>query len=147
MLDPPKQDVGFATLAAQTCINLVSRVLAHTFEFSVSRSRSSTAQSTTSGTPLGRFAGLKHRQLARQVGVIIITVRIRRTLVNKINLVARPGVSACRPARHAARCAARRRLLRLRRASGCFGTSRGSSPTTSPPPHVRVPRHVARLVA
>jgi hypothetical protein len=37
----PKQDVGFATLATQTCINLVSRVLAHTFEFSVSRSRSS----------------------------------------------------------------------------------------------------------
>jgi hypothetical protein len=26
-----------------------------------------------------------------------------------------------------ARCAARRRLLRLRRASGCFGTSRGLS--------------------
>jgi hypothetical protein len=30
--------------------------------------------------PLGRFAGLKHRQLARQVGVIITTRRIRRTL-------------------------------------------------------------------
>jgi hypothetical protein len=69
---------------------------------------------------------------------------------------------------------ARRRLLRLRRASGCLGTSRGSSrsslrrslstspphaglsstspphagssSTTSPPPRVRVPRHVARLV-
>jgi hypothetical protein len=37
----PKQDVGFATLAAQTCINLVSRVLVHTFKFSVSRSQSS----------------------------------------------------------------------------------------------------------
>jgi hypothetical protein len=54
----------------------------------------------------------------------------------------------------------RRRLLHLRRASGCFGTSRGlsrdsssttspragSSSTTSPTPRVRVPSHVARLV-
>jgi hypothetical protein len=62
-----------------------------------------------------------------------------------------------------ARRAARRRLLRLRRASGCLGTSRGlsrgssrcsssttppragSPSTTSPTPHVRVPRHVAWL--
>jgi hypothetical protein len=73
-------------------------------------------------------------------------------------------------ARRAARCRllhlaqARRRLLHLRCASGCLGTSRGSSrgssrrsssttparaglsSTTSPPPLVRVPRHVARLV-
>jgi hypothetical protein len=63
-------------------------------------------------------------------------------------------------ARRAASRAARRRLLRLRRASGCLGTSRGSSrgsssttspragslSTTSPTPRVRVPRHVARLV-
>jgi hypothetical protein len=55
---------------------------------------------------------------------------------------------------------ARRRLLRLRRASGCLGTARGSSRcsssttssragsslTTSPTSSVRVPRHVARLV-
>jgi hypothetical protein len=49
---------------------------------------------------------------------------------------------------------ARRRLLSLPRASGCLGTyrgmsrgsSRGSSSTTSTTPHVRVPRHVARLV-
>jgi hypothetical protein len=53
-------------------------------------------------------------------------------------------------------------LPRLRRTSGCLGASRGSSrgssrrslsttlgpsSTTSPPPRVRVPRHVARLVA
>jgi hypothetical protein len=54
-----------------------------------------------------------------------------------------PGASACR--------AARRRLLRLRRASGCLGTSRGSSrhssSTFSPTLCVRVPRHVAWLVA
>jgi hypothetical protein len=66
--------------------------------------------------------------------------------------------------RHVAHRAARRRLLRARRrllhlhrASGCLGTSRGSSrrssstipgssSTTSPPPRVRVPRHVACLV-
>jgi hypothetical protein len=51
---------------------------------------------------------------------------------------ARLGASTCR--------AARRRLLRLRRTSGCLGSSRGSSSTTSPSPRVRVPRHVARLV-
>jgi hypothetical protein len=38
-----------------------------------------------------------------------------------------PGASARRAARHVARCAAHRRLLRLRRASGCLGTSRGPS--------------------
>jgi hypothetical protein len=55
-----------------------------------------------------------------------------------------------------ARCAAPRRLLRFvqacrrllrpHRASGCLGTSCGSSSTTSPTPHVRVPWHIMRLV-
>jgi hypothetical protein len=92
----------------------------------------------------------------------------RRLAVDYFASAARPGASACRGARLAARrvarCAAhrrllrlaqaRRRLLRLRRASGCLGTSRdssrgssrGSSSTTSPTPHVWVPRHVAWLV-
>jgi hypothetical protein len=56
--------------------------------------------------------------------------------------------------RHVARLIACRRLLRLRRAAGCLGTSRGSSrgslrrssSTNSPTPCVRVPRHVARPV-
>jgi hypothetical protein len=127
--------------------------------------------------------------------VIITTGRIRRTLVNKINLlvdsprsveashlalvkvesiflhratgclgtsrgsslvvdyfayIVRPGALA----RRVARCAARRRLLRLRRATGCLGTSRGSSrgllrrlsSTNSPTPRIRVPRHIARPV-
>jgi hypothetical protein len=84
---------------------------------------------------------------------------------------ARPGASARRAARHADRRAAQRRLLRLRRASGCPGTSRDSSlvvnyfvyaarsgasarraahrllSTTSPMPRDWVPRHVARLIA
>jgi hypothetical protein len=46
---------------------------------------------------------------------------------------------------------ARRRLLHLRHASGCLGTSRdssrGLSSTTLPPARVRVPRHIVRLVS
>jgi hypothetical protein len=37
-------------------------------------------------------------------------------------------------------------VLHLRRASGCLGTSRGSSSTTSTTPRVQVPLHIARLV-
>jgi hypothetical protein len=70
-----------------------------------------------------------------------------RLVVDFFSYAARPGASARRAARHVAR----RRLLRLRRTSGCLGTSRGSLPrsssTTSPTPRVRVPRHVTRLVA
>jgi hypothetical protein len=120
------------------------------------------------GYSLGRFAGLKQRQLACQLGVIITTGRIRRTLVNKINLLVDSprSIEASRlapvkaesiflrrtaSARHAARREARRRLLRLCRASECLGTSRsssrGSSSTTSPTPRVRVPQHVVWLLA
>jgi hypothetical protein len=45
------------------------------------------------------------------------------------------------------RLAAATDILHLRRASGCLGTSRASSSTFLPTPRVRVPRHVARLVA
>jgi hypothetical protein len=92
------------------------------------------------GYPLGRFAGLKHRQLARQVGVIITTGRIRRTLatrsiyssttphvrvprhvvqlvtrlvVDYFNYAARPGASAHCAAHHATCRVTHRRLLRL----------------------------------
>jgi hypothetical protein len=61
----------------------------------------------------------------------------RRLVVDYFASAARPGASARRAARHAARHAAcsrllrlaqaRRRLLHLRRASGCLGSSRGSS--------------------
>jgi hypothetical protein len=91
----------------------------------------------------------------------------RRLVVDYFTSAARVGASARRAARHMARRAARRRLLRLaqarrrllhlRRATGCLGTSRGSSrrsssttpgssSTTSPTPRVRVPRYVARPV-
>jgi hypothetical protein len=59
-------------------------------------------------------------------------------VVNYFAYAARPGASACRAARHAAR----RRLLRLHLASGCLGSSSTTSPTT----RVRVPRHIAWLV-
>jgi hypothetical protein len=94
------------------------------------------------GYPLGRFAGLKHRQLARQVGVIITTGRIRRNLVNKINLL----VDSPRSIEASRLAPAKAESSFLRRASGCFGTSRGSSSTTSPTPRVQVPRHIARLI-
>jgi hypothetical protein len=85
-----------------------------------------------------------------------VTRLVRRLVVDYFEYVTRPGASTHCVARHAAR----RRLLRLRRASGCLDTSRGSScrsssttppragssSTTSPPPRVRVPRHVVRLV-
>jgi hypothetical protein len=89
----------------------------------------------------------------------------RRLVIDYFASAARPGALARHAPRHAARRAARRRilrlaqahrrLLRLRCASGCLDTSRGSSrrslrgssSTTSPTPRVWVPRHVARLIA
>jgi hypothetical protein len=101
------------------------------------------SSSTTSPTP--------HVRVPRHVARLVT-----RLVVDYFAYTARPGASPRRAARHAAR----HRLLHLRRASGFFGTSRdlsgdsssttspraGSSSTTSPTPHVWVPRHVARLV-
>jgi hypothetical protein len=109
-------------LATRTCINLVSHVLVHTFEFSVSRSRYS-LHNLLPRVPLGRFAGLKHRQLARQVGVIITTGRIRRTLINKINLL----VDSLRSIEASRLALVKEESIFLHRASDCFGTSRGPS--------------------
>jgi hypothetical protein len=71
---------------------------------------------------------------------------VARLVVDYFDYAARSGASARRAARLAACC----RQLRLRRASGFLGTSRGSScrssSTTSPSPRVWVPRPVARLV-
>jgi hypothetical protein len=91
------------------------------------------SSSTTSPTPHVRVP----RHVPRLVTRLVVPL-----LVDFFAYTERPGVSAHR--------AARRRLLRLRRAPGCLGTSggssRGSSSTTSPTPRVRVPRHVARLI-
>jgi hypothetical protein len=72
---------------------------------------------------------------------------VARLAADYFDYAMRPGASARRAARHAAPRAARRQLLRLHRASGCLGTSRGSSSTTSNKPRVWVPRHVARCIA
>jgi hypothetical protein len=101
---------------------------------------------------------------------------VARLIVDHFASAARPGASARRAARRTARrrllrfAQACRRLLRLRRVSGCLGTSRGSSRssssttlrradsssttppcaglslTTSPSARVRVPWHIAQLV-
>jgi hypothetical protein len=80
----------------------------------------------------------------------------RRLVVDYFDYATCPGALA----RHAARHVTYHRQLRLWRATGCLGTSRGSSrrsSSTTPPrpgsssttshmPRVRVPRYVMRLV-
>jgi hypothetical protein len=102
------------------------------------------------------------RLVTRLVAPLVVDYSAsRRLVIDYFASAARLGASARRAARHAARRAARCRLLclaqarhqllLLRRASGCLGTScgssRGSSSATSPTPRIRVPWHVARLVA
>jgi hypothetical protein len=134
------------------------------------------SSSTTSPPPRVRVPRHVTRLVTQLVAPLVVDYSTsRRLIVDYFAFTARPGASARRAARHAARRAARRlllclaqarrRLLRLHRASGCLGTSRGpsrgssrrsssttppragSSSTTSPPPRVRVPRHVARLIS
>jgi hypothetical protein len=128
-------------LATRTCINLVSRVL-RVPSSSQSPNHDPHRIIYYLGYPLGRFAGLKHRQLVRQVGVIITTGRIRRTLVNKINLL----IDSPRSIKASRLAPIKAESIFLRHTSRCFGTSRGSSSTTSTTPRVQVPRHVAQLV-
>jgi hypothetical protein len=109
-------------------------------------------------------------QPRRAPRVLVFTLPAAEIYLDYFASTARPGASARRAARHAARRTVRRRLLclaqarrrLLHRASGCLGTSRGSScgssrrlsSTTLPrpgsssttPPRVRVPPHAARLV-
>jgi hypothetical protein len=86
------------------------------------------------------------RQLLHVARLVVDYFASRKLIVDYFAYATRPGASA----RPAARLAARRRLLRLCRASGCLGTSRGSSrislSTTSPTWRVLVPRHVAQLI-
>jgi hypothetical protein len=99
------------------------------------------SSSTTSPTPRVRV----HQHVAR---LVVDYFASRRLVVDYFAYTVHPGALARR--------AAHRQLLRLCRASECLGTSRdsssitspraGSLSTTSPTPHVQVPRHVARLV-
>jgi hypothetical protein len=94
-------------------------------------SRGSSCGSSSTNSPTPRVRVPRH-----------VTWLITPFVVDYCTYAACSGASAHR--------AARRRLLRLRRASGCLdtscGSSRGLSSTTSPTPRVRVPQHVARLV-
>jgi hypothetical protein len=115
--------------------------------FGTSRGLSRDSSSTTS--PRAGSSSITspttHVRVPRHVARLVMQL-----VVDYFDYAARPGGSTRRAARHAAR----RRLLRLHRAFGCLGTSRNSSrdsshrssSTTSPTPHVRVPRHVVRLV-
>jgi hypothetical protein len=121
--------------------------------FGSSRGLSCDSSSTTSPLPRVRVPWHVARLVTR---LVVDYCASRRLVVDCFAYAARPGASARRAARHATHCRllhlaqARRRLLRLPRASGCFGTScgssRGSSSTTLPSPRIRVPRLVAWLV-
>jgi hypothetical protein len=120
-------------------VRLVTRLVVDYFDYA--------ARLVTSPTPRVRVP----RHVVRLVTRLVVDYfTLRRLVVDYCAYAACPGASAHRAARHAAR----RRLLCLHRASGCLsmscgssrGSSRRSSSTTSPAPHVRVPRHVARLV-
>jgi hypothetical protein len=125
------------------CLTQARRQLLHPRRasgcLSTSRGSSRSSSSTTSPTPRVRVPQHVARLLTRLV-------------VDNFAYAVRPSASA----RHAACRAARRRLLRLRRTSGCLGSSRGSSSTTlpragsssttSPTLRVRVPRFVTRPV-
>jgi hypothetical protein len=101
-------------------------------------------QRSTLTTPRVRMPRHVARLITRLIAPLVVDYfASRRLVVDYSAYAARPGASACRAARHVAR----RRLLHLRRASGCLGTSRGLSSTTSTTPRVRVPRHVAWLIS
>jgi hypothetical protein len=169
---PPRVQVPrhVARLVARIIVRLVVDYLAYDACLGASARRTAhRLSSITSPTPRDRVP----RHIARLVAWLAAPLVVdysasRRLVVDNFVSAARPGASACRAARRVARCAACRRLLHLRRATGCLGTSRsssrgssrgslhlsssttppsaGSSLTTSPPPCVRVPWHVARLV-
>jgi hypothetical protein len=82
--------------------------------------------STTSPTPRDRVPQHVARLVAWLVAPLVVDYSAsRRLIVDYFSYATRPGASARRATRHVARYAARRRLLRLRRASGCLGMSRG----------------------
>jgi hypothetical protein len=94
--------------------------------------------STTSPPPRVWVPRHVARLVTRLVAPLVVDYSAsRRLVVDYFASAARPGASARRSARDAARRAARhrqlclaqarRRLLRLRRTSGCLGMSRGSS--------------------
>jgi hypothetical protein len=102
-----------------------------------SRGSSRSSSRGSSSTPLPRVWVPRHVAWLVPRLVAPLIVDYSGLVVDYFASAARPGASARRAARHAARRAARRwllrlmkahrRLLRLRRAAGCLGTSRGPS--------------------
>jgi hypothetical protein len=83
---------------------------------------------STSTTPRIRVPRHVVWLVTRLVAPLVVDYSASRNLVvDYFASAARSGVSARHAARHATCRAARRRLLRLHRASGCLGTSCGSS--------------------
>jgi hypothetical protein len=131
-------------LPAATALHLLHRASGC---LGMSRGSSRRSSSTTPPRPSSSSTTPPRVQVPRHVARLVTPLVVDYS-------TARPGASARRVARHAARrrsssttsptprvrvprhaarlvtrlVAARRRLLRLRRASGCLGTSRGSSP-------------------
>jgi hypothetical protein len=129
--------IGPSLCRASGCLGTSRGSSRGTSRGSSSRSPSSTAPRTgSSSTTLPTPRVQVSRHVVRLVAPLV---------VDYFDYAARPSALA----RHAA-CHAVRRRLRLHRASGCLGTSRGSSrrssSTTSPTPCVRMPGHVTRLV-
>jgi hypothetical protein len=110
--------------------------------------------SSSTSSPTSRFSVPRH--VVRLVVNFspmpcgLVPRHVARLVVDFFAYATHSGASAPRMAHREARRTARRRLLRLHRASGCLdmsrGSSRGSSSTTSTTPRIWVPRHVARLV-
>jgi hypothetical protein len=113
---------------------------------------------TTSTTPHVRLLRHVTRHVARLFAPLVVDYfTSRRLVVDYFAYATRPVASARRATCRVTHCRllrltqARRRLLRLRCAAGCLGSSRGSSrgpsSTTLTMPCVRVLRHVGRLIA
>jgi hypothetical protein len=121
---------------------------------------------TTSPPPRVRVPWHVERLVRRLIAPLVVDYSASRRLVvdysashrlvvDYFTSAARPGASAYRVARHAARRAARRRLLclvqalrrllHLRHASGCLGTSRGSSRALSRCSSSTTPRRAGSL--
>jgi hypothetical protein len=116
----------------------IARLVVDYFDYARVRVLRHVARSSSTTSTTSRVRVPRH--------VARLVTRLVAPLVVYFDYAARPGASARRATRHAARRAAHRRLLCLHGASECLGTSRGLSSTTSPTPRVRVPRHVTRLV-
>jgi hypothetical protein len=112
-----------ARLVTRIVARLVVDYFAYAARLGASARRAAHRLSSTT-SPMSRDRVPRH--VTRLVAPLVIDFSAsRRLIVDYFNYATRPVASACRAAHHAAR----RRLLRLRRASGCG-----------------VPRHVAWLV-